>query len=288
MSLDFTTLTTNIETLSENLNKNVFIVEARNAFKDGIQEYEISDEEKAKIIAQYEANLSVGIINNIIAKSAEMIELDSRLELVSEQLKTEKKNQAIKDQQELGEKLKNGEIHYAYTYYEETDQEVIDGLKKVGDIKTKTLEDGAGISFYEAQIMKLLQEYKENTEKWEKQKLIVDNQLTMSNIDAENKPTLIAKDIELKQKQIDQMQADIEFNKSKKTIMEQTRKDNIRMKSAEMFAEFLKYLSAANVIPATQDFTNIRALITTIQEGLIDDNAKATITSPTGAQYVKP
>jgi hypothetical protein len=288
MAINITTLTSNIESLSSALNNNVFIGQARASFTEKINDFQISDEERAKLIAQYEANLSVGIINNILAKSVDIIELDLRVNLIQEQINTETINQGIKDQQELAEKLKNGQIYYEYTYFEATDQEVIDGLKNVGDIKTKDIGTGLAKSLYEVQIEKLIQELNENTEKWNLQKQIVANQVTMSNVDASKKETLAQKDIDIKDKQIVQMQADIDFNTSKKTIMEQTRKDNIRMKSAEMFAEFLKYLSAANVIPATGDFGNIRALIVAIQQGIANDNATADISSPIGNQYVKP
>jgi hypothetical protein len=282
------TILKNIDDLSKGLNKNVFITQARESFKEGINTFEMSDEERAKILAQYEANLSIGIIDKIISKASDLIELDLRVELINKQLGTEEINQKIKTQQELAEQIKNGNLVFEYTYYADTDEEVISGIKKVGDIKTKELIPGNTKSVYELEMEKLIQEITENTEKWNKQKVIVDNQVTMSNIDALNKEILVAKDIEIKIKQISQMEADIEFNTSKKIIMEQTRKDNIRIKSAEMFAEFLKYLSAANVIPATEDFGNIRALIVAIQGGIANNDIVASISSPTGSQYVKP
>jgi hypothetical protein len=282
------TILKNINDLSNGLNKNVFITQARESFKEGINTFEMSDEERAKILAQYEANLSIGIIDKIISKASDLIELDLRVELINKQLGTEEINQKIKTQQELAEQIKNGNLVFEYTYYTDTDEEVISGIKKVGDIKTKELIPGNTKSVYELEMEKLIQEITENTEKWNKQKVIVDNQVTMSNIDALNKEILVAKDIEIKIKQISQMEADIEFNTSKKIIMEQTRKDNIRIKSAEMFAEFLKYLSAANVIPATEDFGNIRALIVAIQGGIANNDIVASISSPTGSQYVKP
>lgn len=279
----------NIEELSKGLNKNVFIEQARSSFKDGINAFDMSDEEKAKILAQYEANLSIGVVNNIIAKSYDLVELNLRVDLLSKQISTENINQDIKSQQEIAERIKNGNILYAYTYYQDTDAEVTAGTKRAGDIKTKTLSTaGIGKSIYELEMDKLLQEITENKEKWDKQKVIVDNQVEMSNIDRQFKHTLVSKDVAIKEKQLSQMASDIAFNEAKKIIMELTRKDNIRMKSAEMFAEFLKYLSAANVIPAGQDFENIRNLIIAIQQGLTNENAVALIASPSGAQYTKP
>ncbi|MDD2290673.1 MAG: hypothetical protein PHV52_00205 [Aliarcobacter sp.] len=287
--VDIKEITKNINTLSEDINKNVFVEQARKSFKEGIDTYDMSDEERAKFLAQYEANLSIGVVNSIISKAFDLVELNLRVELLNKQISTENINQDIKSQQEIAERIKNGNILYVYTYYQDTDDEVIAGTKRAGDIKTKTLNaNGIGKSIYELEMDKLIQELTENKEKWDKQKVIVDNQVEMSNIDKQFKFTLVSKDVAIKEKQLSQMAADISFNESKKIIMELTRKDNIRMKSAEMFAEFLKYLSAANVIPANQDFENIRSLIIAIQQGLTSENATALIASPSGNQYVKP
>jgi hypothetical protein len=74
-----------IEELSGVINENVFISSAREAFKEGISEYEISDEERAKLIAQYEANVSVGVITQIINLAKEFPELQARVALLGEQ-----------------------------------------------------------------------------------------------------------------------------------------------------------------------------------------------------------
>ena len=109
----------------------------------------------------------------------------------------------------------------------------------------------------------------------------------MSNVDVANKAAHAAKDLMIKDKQIESATADIAFNVSKKTIMEQTRKDNIRSKAAEQFAEFMKYISAANVVPGPTDFSNMRALITAMNNGIANPDNVATITT-SGADYVKP
>lgn len=127
----------------------------------------------------------------------------------------------------------------------------------------------------------------ENSEKWALQKQVLENQLEMSNVDVANKAAHAAKDLTIKDKQIESATADIEFNISKKTIMEQTRKDNIRSKAAEQFAEFMKYISAANVVPGPTDFSNMRALITAMNNGIANPDNVATITT-SGADYVKP
>lgn len=127
----------------------------------------------------------------------------------------------------------------------------------------------------------------ESSEKWSIQKQILENQLEMSNVDVSYKEQNVLRDLEIRDKQIESAAADIEFNVSKKLIMEQTRNDNIRSKAAEQFAEFIKYLSAANVVPGSNDFANMRKLITAMNDGIANPSAVATITTA-GADYVKP
>lgn len=127
----------------------------------------------------------------------------------------------------------------------------------------------------------------ESSEKWLLQKQILENQLEMSNVDVAYKEQNVLRDLEIRDKQIESASADIEFNVSKKLIMEQTRNDNIRSKAAEQFAEFIKYLSAANVVPGANDFANMRKLITAMNDGIANPNAVASITT-SGPDYVKP
>lgn len=127
----------------------------------------------------------------------------------------------------------------------------------------------------------------ESSEKWSLQKQILENQLEMSNVDVAYKEQNVLRDLEIRDKQIESASADIEFNVSKKLIMEQTRNDNIRSKAAEQFAEFIKYLSAANVVPGANDFANMRKLITAMNDGITNPNAVAAITT-SGPDYVKP
>ena len=109
----------------------------------------------------------------------------------------------------------------------------------------------------------------------------------MSDIDVAYKEPNILRDLEIRDKQIESATADIAFNESKKLIMEQTRKDNIRSKAAEQFAEFIKYLSAANVVPGANDFINMRTLINAMNAGIANPDVAATITT-SGSDYVKP
>jgi hypothetical protein len=117
---------------------------------------------------------------------------------------------------------------------------------------------------------------------------MLQSQANMLALDEANKPTTIALDNGLKQKQQEQIQADIDFNIAKRAVMEWTRKDNVRMQAAREFAELLKYISAAGAVPSETDFGNIRTLINTINQGVNDENAQATITNPSsGASWVK-
>ena len=127
----------------------------------------------------------------------------------------------------------------------------------------------------------------ENSEKWAIQKQVLENQLEMSNVDVAYKEQSLLKDLEIRDKQIESANADVAFNESKKTIMEQTRKDNIRSKAAEQFAEFMKYISAANVVPGPTDFANMRGLITAMNTGIANPDAIAVLNT-SGADYVKP
>ena len=113
-------------------------------------------------------------------------------------------------------------------------------------------------------------------------------QASMLEIDLANKPAMIAAELSLKQKQVLQIQADIDFNVSKKLIMESTRKDNVRMQGAREFAELLKYISAAGAVPAETDFANIRSLITGIINGVDTPDNKPVISNPSsGNSWVK-
>ena len=127
----------------------------------------------------------------------------------------------------------------------------------------------------------------ENTEKWALQRGILHNQKEMSDIDVAYKEANVLKDLEIRDKQIESAAADIAFNESKKLIMEQTRKDNIRSKAAEQFAEFIKYLSAANVVPGPNDFKNMRLLINAMNDGIANPDVSAIITS-SGSDFVQP
>lgn len=178
---------------------------------------------------------------------------------------------------------------YAEVYLGSMQTAIAEAMKFM--LNKKTIEKGleaqdVSIAISEVQLA-------ENTEKWALQRKILENQLAMSNVDVAYKEPNVIRDLEIRDKQIESATADIEFNESKKTIMEQTRKDNIRSKAAEQFAEFIKYLSAANVVPGAQDFKNMRALINAMNDGIDNPDVKATVVDTTGAidttkDYVKP
>jgi hypothetical protein len=120
------------------------------------------------------------------------------------------------------------------------------------------------------------------------QKEMLQSQANMLAVDELNKATMVALDITSKEKQQAQIQADIDFNVSKRTVMEWTRKDNVRMQAAREFAELLKYISAAGAVPAETDFANIRTLINGINQGVMVEDFQATITNPSsGSSWVK-
>ena len=172
---------------------------------------------------------------------------------------------------------------YAEVYLGTMQSAISEAMKFI--LNKKTIEKGleaqdVSIAISEVQLA-------ENTEKWALQRKVLENQLAMSNIDVAYKEPNVLRDLEIRDKQIESATADIAFNESKKLIMEQTRKDNIRSKAAEQFGEFIKYLSAANVVPGSNDFVNMRALINAMNNGIINPDVYATITT-SGVDFVKP
>ena len=172
---------------------------------------------------------------------------------------------------------------YAEVYLGTMQSAISEAMKFI--LNKKTIEKGleaqdVSIAISEVQLA-------ENTEKWALQRKVLENQLAMSNIDVAYKEPNVLRDLEIRDKQIESATADIAFNESKKIIMEQTRKDNIRSKAAEQFGEFIKYLSAANVVPGSNDFVNMRALINAMNNGIINPDVYATITT-SGSDFVKP
>ena len=167
---------------------------------------------------------------------------------------------------------------YAEVYLGTMQSAISEAMKFI--LNKKTIEKGleaqdVSIAISEVQLA-------ENTEKWALQRKVLENQLSMSNIDVAYKEPNVLRDLEIRDKQIESATADIAFNESKKLIMEQTRKDNIRSKAAEQFAEFMKYISAANAVPGPTDFTNMRNLITAMNTGISQPDAVASLIQTEG------
>ena len=125
-----------------------------------------------------------------------------------------------------------------------------------------------------AQVKEANRKYEENGEKWAISKGIMENQKATSDIDLQFKPNMATADLDQKHKTLDSMDADIAFNTSKKVIMEETRNDNVRMKAAEQYAEFLKYISAADAVPGKYHFQNLVGLIDSINDGMLNEDYK--------------
>lgn len=119
---------------------------------------------------------------------------------------------------------------------------------------------------------------KEDTAKWDINKDILANQKTQSDIDTDKKQDMVNVAYDKELKTLDSMQADIDFNTSKKVIMEETRKDNIRMKAASEYAEYLKYISAGKGYPGAHHFRNIVGLVEAIDDGITNPDNKYEMT----------
>ena len=125
-------------------------------------------------------------------------------------------------------------------------------------------------------------------EQWVYQEEIMSYQRDMALIDRDMKQANANADLLAKDKKNLQLQAEVDFTNSRKDVMEWTRKDNVRIKAASEFSGFLKYISAANAIPAAEDFTNIRNLITAINDGVEIEDAVATLTGTSSGDSQVP
>lgn len=78
METNIESIISNINEITKSLDTNTFIKKARESFKENIQDYEVADDEKAKMIATYEAQVSAGIISEIMQLAKEMPEIIAR------------------------------------------------------------------------------------------------------------------------------------------------------------------------------------------------------------------
>lgn len=117
----------------------------------------------------------------------------------------------------------------------------------------------------------------EDDEKWVINKGIMENQRSTSDLDLQYKEPALEKALEQQDKTIESMETDIAFNDSKRIIMEYTRADNVRMKATEQYAEFLKYISAADLVVGKHHFRNLVNLITNINDGIANPSTSYTM-----------
>lgn len=103
----------NIDVISEKLNDNIFIKEARKAFKDNIKDFELADDEKSKLIAQYEAQVSIGIVAEILKLAKDLptdekniANIEAQTNLLKQQGKVEKEKEKLFKEQVCSEKAK--------------------------------------------------------------------------------------------------------------------------------------------------------------------------------------
>ena len=88
-----------IDEISTKLDNNIFIKNAREAFKENISEYEIADDEKAKLTAQYEAQVSIATISEIIKLAKETPLDEAQISLINKdiEIKTQQKLSMIEE-----------------------------------------------------------------------------------------------------------------------------------------------------------------------------------------------
>lgn len=106
---------------------NKFLTDGVKALQDLQLETQMEDE----ALSTAASNVIIGAMSN----SIQALETIKKIDLISKDL-------LIKDQELLAEQIKNGGIHFDYTYDDD------------GNILTKTLAIGDGKSFYEAQLEK--------------------------------------------------------------------------------------------------------------------------------------
>jgi hypothetical protein len=106
MAVTIQDIISNINLISAALDENVFIKKARETFKENIQEYEVADDEKAKMIATYEAQVSVGVINEIMQMAKEIPEIIAREANIVKETELKGKQTDLVTQQECVEKGK--------------------------------------------------------------------------------------------------------------------------------------------------------------------------------------
>ena len=95
-----------IDEISTKLDQNIFIKNARTAFKENIQEFEIADDEKAKLTAQYEAQVSIATISEIIKLAKETPLNEAQILNLKKDTDIKIEQEKIAKEQVCGEKAK--------------------------------------------------------------------------------------------------------------------------------------------------------------------------------------
>ena len=95
-----------IDEISTKLDNNIFIKNAREAFKENISEYEIADDEKAKLTAQYEAQVSIATISEIIKLAKETPLNEAQILNLKKDTDIKIEQEKIAKEQVCGEKAK--------------------------------------------------------------------------------------------------------------------------------------------------------------------------------------
>ena len=95
-----------IDEISTKLDQNIFIKNARTAFKENISEYEIADDEKAKLTANYEAQVSIATISEIIKLAKETPLNEAQIKNLQKDTDIKIEQEKIAKEQVCGEKAK--------------------------------------------------------------------------------------------------------------------------------------------------------------------------------------
>ena len=95
-----------IDEISTKLDQNIFIKNARTAFKENISQFEIADDEKAKLTAQYEAQVSIATISEIIKLAKETPLDEAQIKNLQKDTDIKIEQEKIAKEQVCGEKAK--------------------------------------------------------------------------------------------------------------------------------------------------------------------------------------
>ena len=95
-----------IDEISTKLDQNIFIKNARTAFKENISQFEIADDEKAKLTANYEAQVSIATISEIIKLAKETPLNEAQIQNLQKDTDIKIEQEKIAKEQVCGEKAK--------------------------------------------------------------------------------------------------------------------------------------------------------------------------------------